>query len=116
VIGRRVDVALTLILVLVATAGCQPAMSTTSLPSPPSSPVDGVVLSVDAAGLADVRGFNLRTAVGQTLTFRLGPLENPTEFAPGHLAEHQATLVPVRVSFRVVDGALVVYRLEDATP
>jgi hypothetical protein len=101
----------TLILGLVAcTASPSPSPSTIY----PTSPVEGVVLTVDAAGLVDVRGFTLRTAAGQTLTFKLGTLENATEFAPGHLGEHQATAAPIRVSFRVVDGVLVVYRLEDA--
>jgi hypothetical protein len=81
----------------------------------PSSPVDGVVLTIDATGLSQVQGFTLRTATGQTLRFVLGTLENPTQFPPGHLAEHQANALPVRVFF-VVDssGAPVVYRLEDA--
>ncbi len=35
-------------------------------------------------------------------------------FAPGHLTEHMASAAPVLVFFKVVDGKLVVYRLEDA--
>jgi hypothetical protein len=79
-----------------------------------SSPVDGVIVSVDASSLSDVRGFALRTSGGFAFDFALGTLENPTEFPPGHLAEHQATSEPVRAFFRMEGGRRVVYRLEDA--
>ncbi len=85
--------------------------------APPSSPVDGVVISVDATGLTDVHGFTLRPSDGgPNLAFILGPLENATQFAPGHLKEHQATGTPIRVFFNRSTGQLVVYRLEDAPP
>ncbi len=85
-------------------------------PSPPRSPLEGVVVSVDSAGLGDVRGFDLRTQGGATYAFTLGPLENATAFSPSHLAAHQASSEPVRVFFRVERGgsSLIVYRLEDA--
>ncbi len=44
----------------------------------------------------------------------IGTLENGDEFPPGHLAEHLAAAAPILVYFRVQDGKLVVYRLEDA--
>jgi hypothetical protein len=78
------------------------------------SPVDGIVLSVDAASLTDVRAFTLRTSNGQSLDFTLGTLENATQFSPSHLKEHQATSLPIRVWFQLVNGERVVYRLEDA--
>lgn len=81
-----------------------------------ASPVDGVIVSVDSSGLADVRGFVLRVSGGFAIDFVLGPLENPTQFPPGHLAEHLATSQPVRVYFLVQSGQRVVYRLEDAVP
>ena len=74
----------------------------------------GVVIAVDAASLTDVRGFTIRTADGQTVVFRLGELENGTEFPPGHLGEHIATAVPVLVTYREENGERVVVRLEDA--
>jgi hypothetical protein len=83
-------------------------------PSLPASPVDGVIVAVDASSLSDVRGFTLRIPGGATVAFSLGLLENPTEFPPGHLKEHQATSAPVRVWFRVEAGVPVVYRLADA--
>lgn len=89
----------------------QPASPT---PSFPASPVDGVIISVDASSLSDVRGFTLLTPSGERIAFTLGTLENPTEFPPGHLAEHEATSVAVRVSFRVENGVPIVYRLADA--
>jgi hypothetical protein len=81
----------------------------------PSSPVDGVIISVNSTGLTDVHDFTLRTGDGFDLTFQLGTVENPTQFAPGHLKEHQATGSPVRVFFNQSStGLLIVYRLEDA--
>lgn len=102
---------LTVVAVVVVAAACQQ-------PAPPptpdvASPVDGVVTSVDAAGLTDVRGFTLSNG-GFSFAFRLGALENATEFPPAHLAEHQATSSPVRVWFRLEGGVRVAYRLEDA--
>jgi len=101
-------------LLLATVAGCGPATASPT-PGSPASPIDGVVLAIDSSGLSQVHGFTLRTAAGQVLSFTLGNLENPTAFPPGHLAEHQANALPVRVYF-VADGsgALVVYRLEDA--
>jgi hypothetical protein len=80
----------------------------------PASPVDGVIIAVDATSLSDVRGFTLLLADGRRISFTLGALENPTEFPPGHLKEHMATSEPIRVYFRVQDGVPVVYRLGDA--
>ena len=82
-----------------------------------ASPVDGVIVSVEAAGLGEVRGFVLRPANSPfSLGFVLGALENSTDFPPSHLAEHQATSQPVRVFFRTDNGVHVAYRLEDAAP
>ena len=75
---------------------------------------DGVVIAVDASGLADVRGFTLRTSGGFAFTFVLGTLENAADFSPSHLAEHQVSSEPIRAWFRVASGERVVYRLEDA--
>lgn len=83
------------------------------------SPVVGIVIAVDSFGLADVRGFTLRPSDGGGFNFgfKLGPLENATEFSPSHLAEHMASSEPIRVYFRTENGEHVVYRLEDpATP
>lgn len=80
----------------------------------PGSPIAGVIGSIDSTGLDQVHGFTLRVSNGQTFTFVIGVLENGAEFPPGHLAEHLAAAVPILVFFRVEDGKLVVYRLEDA--
>jgi hypothetical protein len=97
-------------------AACGPSGTpATTTGGPPASPVDGVVLTIDSSGLSEVHGFTLRTASGVVLTFSLGTLENPTQFPPGHLAEHQANALPVRAYFVPGSaGQLVVYRLEDA--
>ena len=80
----------------------------------PVSPVDGILTDIDSEGLTKVTGFTLRTNDGQSITFRIGTLENGADFPPGHLAEHLATSSPVRVYFRADAPDLVVYRLEDA--
>ncbi len=74
----------------------------------------GIILTIDSSGLTQVHGFTLRTSEGEVLSFTIGQLDNPTQFPPGHLAEHQASASPVRVFFRSEQGSLVVYRLEDA--
>lgn len=80
----------------------------------PASPVTGVLVKIEAAGLTDVTGFSLRLDDGRVIAFRIGTLENGDQFPPGHLAEHMATSLPVRVFFRANGTDLVVYRLEDA--
>jgi hypothetical protein len=74
----------------------------------------GVVVSVNAVSLTDVRGFTIRTADGRTVEFRVGQLENGAQFPPGHLAEHKATAVPIVVTYRDENGERIAIRLEDA--
>ena len=119
-LGRLQVVALAALLIVPAVVAAMlaaPAFVCACTPTaPPSieSPVEGIVIGVDSAGLGDVRGFSVRTSAGQTIPFALGPLENPADFPPGHLADHQATSSPVRVYFRDENGQHVAYRLEDA--
>lgn len=87
----------------------------TPVPVMPASPVEGVVVSVDAPSLGDVLGFQLRTPGGATYTLKLGTLENATQFSPSHLSEHEATSSPIRAWYRLDNGVPVVYRLEDAS-
>jgi hypothetical protein len=72
------------------------------------------VIGVVSAGLDQVRGFTIRANDGSTIEFALGQLENGDEFPPGHLKEHQATASPILVFFRIENGRLVAYRIEDA--
>lgn len=109
--------ALVLMIVIAVTGGA--ALILGGSGSEPPEPSDGsfmvgVIVAVDSAGLGDVRGFTLRTIDGSLHEFELDALENPTEFPPGHLAEHQATAEPVRVFYRVDDGRALAFRLEDA--
>lgn len=101
----------TLLVPIMAIAACGPAPVATP---DVRSPVDGVVISVDAVSLTDVRGLTLRTSSGFSFDFTIGDLENATQFSPSHLKEHQATSAPIRVWFQSVNGDRVVYRLEDA--
>ena len=75
--------------------------------------VDGIVVSVDSAGLGNVRGFRLRTADGRTLSFGLADLRDGAQFPPGHLTEHLATSSPVRVWYQGSDDQLQALWLED---
>lgn len=92
-----------------AACACTP----TEVPIPPS-PIVGVVIAVDSAGLGQVRTFALRLPDASTLTLTLGTLENATEFSPSHLVEHMASSEPIRAFYRREDGVPTVYRLEDA--
>jgi hypothetical protein len=78
--------------------------------------VDGVVVGVDSSGLANVTAFRLRTDDGRTLQFGLRSLRDPVIFPPGHLAEHLANSVRVRVWYRDEGGRLEALWLEDAPP
>lgn len=102
----------TFVLAALAFTGCGPRPAATP---DVQSPVDGIITSVDAVSLTDVRGFFLQpTGGGFSFEFKLGPLENATDFSPSHLKEHQATSEPIRVWFRVEGGDRVAYRIEDA--
>lgn len=110
--------ALVLVVVVAITGGAALLLTDTAMfdpdGPPDTAPVVGVIVGVDSAGLGDVRGFTLRLEGGETLEFRLGELENPTEFPPGHLAEHQATAEPVWVWYRMEGDERFAVRLEDA--
>lgn len=96
-----------------AGAAAAPSRSTTGSPTI-ASPVEGLIVRLDARGLTKVDGFRLRTAGGAEVDLRLGVLENGVEFPPGHLAEHMTTSSAIRAFFRDQGGERVVYRLEDA--
>jgi len=81
----------------------------------PSSPVDGIIVKVDATGLTQVNAFDLLTPrYPAYLHFVIGPLENATQFPPGHLKEHEASGSAVRVYYTRSGSTLIAYRLEDA--
>jgi hypothetical protein len=90
---------------------CTPAQATL-----PPSPIEGVVVAVDSAGLGQVNAFTLRLPDGSTFLLTVGTLENATEFSPNHLSEHQVTSQPILAFYRLVNGKPVAYRLEDAPP
>jgi hypothetical protein len=74
----------------------------------------GVVVAVEATSLSNVQGFSIRTADGRTVDFRMGTIENASQFPPGHLAEHKVSLVPIRVTYVQEPDGLAAVRLEDA--
>ena len=88
--------------------------ATTILGRPGRQVETGVVTAVEATGLTSVQAFTIRTADGRTVEFRVGAIENASTFAPGHLAEHKVSLVPVRVTYTDEGGARVAVRIEDA--
>jgi hypothetical protein len=95
-------------------ASAAPTPSASAPSGPPESPIEGVVLEVNASSLSEVSTFTLRADDGRSWEFEVGPLENATEFPPAHLHEHQASSTPVRVFFRSEPSRLVAYRIEDA--
>jgi hypothetical protein len=101
------------VLALGASAVSGPA---TASPSPPgdSATVDGIVVGVDATGLSNVTSFRLRTDDGRTLTFGLRELRDRVNFPPGHLNEHVANSVRVRVWYREDPTGLQALWLDDA--
>lgn len=114
---RRPVTILFLVAIAAAAVACGPrglATPASTAVAAPNNPVVGLVTKVASAGLSRVEYFILRDSQGGIWEFKLGQLENPTAFPPGHLAEHQITADPVRVFFRVQDNQLVAYRLEDA--
>lgn len=87
-----------------------------SLSRPAPQTEVGIVIFVESVSLTDVRTFTIRTPDGRTVEFLVGQLESGAKFPPGHLSEHEATAVPVRVTYRDEAGAHVAVRLEDAVP
>lgn len=85
----------------------------TALGGPGRQVETGIVVAVQATSLTDVQGFSIRTADGRTVDFRIGQLENASDFAPGHLAEHKVSLAPVRVTYIDRNGSHEAVRIED---
>jgi len=103
------------VLALAATlvVACAPQVAQTPAPA---SPIVGIVIAVDSPSLGKVNGFTLRdSATGVSIAFKLGLLENATEFSPSHLSEHMASSEPIRVFYRLEGGVATVYRIEDAS-
>lgn len=106
------------LLVLIAVSAGAAVLISSSVGDPDgsatASSVVGVIVAVQSEGLDSVQGFDLRTADGATVAFRLGDLENAAAFPPGHLVEHQATAQSVRVWFVTEGAEKVAIRIEDA--
>ena len=107
---------LVVVIGLTAAAAILLGQARTPAPPPGTVAIDGIIVAVDSAGLTDVKGFDLRSADGTTLTFSLERLENGATFPPGHLVEHQASASPVRVWYVTDGGVDYAIRLEDAPP
>lgn len=121
-IGRRTGaLAFASLVVLALVVGActpspTPAAPTAGAGSPGAlvSPIDGVPIDIEAEGFSKINAFTIRTDDGRQLRFVLGPLENPTEFPPQHLAEHLAGSTRIRVYFHQQGPDEVAYRLEDS--
>jgi hypothetical protein len=105
-----------LLVLLAVTAGVVllALVGATVLGGPGRQVETGIVVAVEASSLSNVQGFSIRTTDGRTVDFRMGTIENATQFPPGHLAEHKVSLVPVRVTYVDEAGGPVAVRLEDA--
>lgn len=100
--------ALAALLLAAALVGCQ-----TGLPPEPLS-VSGVVTAVDGPSVAEVDGFTLRTADGQTLAFAVETLTLDGGKPAPHLREHLLSGAPVTVWYQVEGDRLVALRYDDA--
>ena len=109
-LGRRAIVAIGVAVAAIAVG----AVLVSTFAQPAAKTEVGIVVFVDSVSLTDVRRFAIRTADGRTVEFTVGVLENGAQFPPGHLGEHEATAVPVRVTYRDENGEHVAVRLEDA--
>jgi hypothetical protein len=113
--GRPAGVSRLVILIAAVVAIVVLAVAATTILGGPGRRVEtGIVVAVQATSLSDVQGFSIRTADGRTVDFRVGTIENAATFAPGHLAEHKVSLIPVRVTYVDDAGSHVAVRLEDA--
>jgi hypothetical protein len=74
----------------------------------------GIVLSVDSPALGQVHGFVLLTPEGEQLAYDTSELAFDPAFPVSHIAEHQMTSEPVRVTYVVEGDRLVVRQLGDA--
>ena len=108
--GRRAVVGAGVLIVVVAVG----VVVVSSFARPATRSEVGVVVSVEALSLTDVRSFTIRTPDGRTVRFAVGRLENGAQFPPGHLGEHMATALPILVTYRDEGGEHVAVRLEDA--
>jgi hypothetical protein len=109
-LGRNAIVAIGVAVAAIAVG----AVLVSTFAQPAAKTEVGMVVFVDSVSLTDVRRFAIRTADGRTVEFTVGVLENGAQFPPGHLGEHEATAVPVRVTYRDENGEHVAVRLEDA--
>lgn len=104
--------------VIVATAVLLAGCRAGATPGPAGSPaiVDGVVTAVEGTSPTELTTFTLRTSDGRLVHFSVGQLDlSDDAFPAGHLREHLATAVPVRVTYVIGGGATpVAIRLEDA--
>ena len=80
-----------------------------------SNVIAGYVIDVSSSSLTEIDTFTLRTADGETVTFRIDTLElGDGAFPATHLREHMALNQPVAVAFRDEAGERIAYRLKDA--
>ena len=113
--GRPAGASRLVILIAAAAAIVVLAVAASMILGGPGRQVEtGIVVAVQATSLSDIQGFSIRTSDGRTVDFKVGTIENATTFAPGHLAEHKVSLVPIRVTYVDEAGSHVAVRLEDA--
>jgi len=99
--------------VMPSSASDEHPASTASLP-PAALQASGIVLSVDSPALGRVDSFVLLTNEGEQLTFSTSELPFDAAFPVSHIAEHQMTTDPVKVTYIVAGDRLRVVALADA--
>jgi len=99
---------------LLALAAAIPVISVANQLTAPAQ-ATGIVVAVNETGPLKVSSFTLRTSSGELITFQVGDLQVGGRYFDGpHLKTHQATALPIVVTYRVENGQKVAFRLADA--
>lgn len=89
-------------------AGASPAKSPTRTPPGKTVPPSA------SSTFAPVTGFTLQTSGGETLTLKMGVLDDAADFPDYQLYDRLSSGDPILVFFNIVGSDLVVYHIEDA--
>jgi hypothetical protein len=111
---RRTGLRLIVVLAIAAGAVLLVFVAATVLGGPGRKVETGVVIAVHATSLSNVDGFTIRTPDGRNIDFRMGAIEDATTFSPSHLAVHEVTLRPIRVTYVDTPNGPLAVRLDDA--
>lgn len=76
----------------------------------------GQITDVRARSLLELESLRVTDAAGASMRFRIEGGRRFDAFSPSHAREHMLTGEPVEVTYRELDGALIILELSDAPP